>query len=111
MIAVARGALSDPGYVERTGYVGRTCVDTGLESGYRIYAPIRFGESCAVFTISDDQTTCTQCGNRHFAIVSLTDPHVALTCLECGYVWNVSQPVEDESENPSPGDGARGATS
>jgi uncharacterized Zn finger protein len=50
-----------------------------------------------VFTISDDQTTCVQCGDRHFAILSLDQP-VMLACLECGYAWSITQPVENESE-------------
>ncbi len=50
-----------------------------------------------MFTISDDQTTCMQCGYRHFAIVSLDQP-VSLACLECGYAWSITQPVERESE-------------
>ena len=56
-------------------------------------------------TILDEQAKCLQCGNLHFAIVSFSDPHVTLSCLECGYVWNLNQPIEDESEQAPPGDG------
>ena len=50
-----------------------------------------------MFTISDDQTTCAQCGDRHFAIASLDQP-VTLACLECGYTWSIAEPVENDSE-------------
>jgi uncharacterized Zn finger protein len=56
-------------------------------------------------TILDDQAKCVQCGNLHFAIVSFSDPHVTLSCLDCGYVWNVNQPIDDESEEAPRGDG------
>jgi uncharacterized Zn finger protein len=58
-------------------------------------------------TILDDQAKCGQCGSLHFAIVSLSDPHVTLSCLECGYLWSLDQPVEGESEETPPGDGGR----
>jgi uncharacterized Zn finger protein len=57
--------------------------------------------------ILDDQAKCVQCGSLHFAIVSFSDPQVTLSCLECGYVWNLDQPVEDESEESPPGEGGR----
>jgi hypothetical protein len=56
-----------------------------------------------VFTISDDQTTCMQCGDRHFAISSLDHP-VTLACLECGYTWSITQPDangSDEENQPA----------
>ena len=53
-------------------------------------------------TFLDDQTKCMRCGDHHFTVVSLTDPHLMLACLECGYVWNVNQPVEDKSDEEDP---------
>jgi len=66
---------------------------------------VRKGFLVAMATILDDQAKCAQRGSLHFAIVSFSDPHVTLSCLECGYVWNLNQPVEDESKEGPSGDG------
>ena len=58
-------------------------------------------------TILDDQVKCVQCGNLHFTIVSFSDPRVTLSCLDCGYVWNINQVVEDEFDDDAPRDGGR----
>src|SRR5271168_3704291 len=49
------------------------------------------GDGVAMTIILDEQAKCVQCGNLHFVIVSFPDPHETLSCLECGYGWNVNQ--------------------
>jgi rubredoxin len=54
----------------------------------------------AMATILDDQAKCGQCGRSHFTVLSLTDSlPTTLTCLECGFVWVVDQPDEDDSQD------------
>jgi hypothetical protein len=90
-------------------------VDYRLERALRATVPISVatpvirhtlpleGRISAMTTILNDQTKCAQCGKLHFAVISCTDqPPVTFACLECGHIWEINQPVENESEEESP---------